>query len=264
METPGTFEQSQLTASSRGERPTGAQEPPARGTFPPLPAPGTINGLAWGEYLAREYAASKRIALYEMGGGKPFCGLIVPAPSGFHWRQQTSGLMCTQRELEGLYLPIPDADLAQELEALHPGCSLDTLDDREASAAYVAAHPDETARNRAWMREHHPELAALQERLASEDRPLGLAREEADSIDRLLRAACLPLAVDVDRLARSTEAWVWVVVAGDVARWEPEFRPVPDATVLGGTRYQRVGFRFASSFAALAGSSAVMTWPNCD
>jgi len=220
--------------------------------------------LRWGEYLAREYTAARRIALYHIGGGKPCCGLIVPTPSGYWWRQQTSGMLCRQRELEGFSLPIPDADLAQGLEALHPGCSLDTLDDREVSAASAEAHPEEVAEQRAWTRAHQPELAALEEALAAQDRPLGLTREEADGLARLLQGARLPLVVDRDQLARSTEAWVWVLVAGAVGEWEREVLPVADATLPGGVRYERTGYRFAWSFAALAGSSAVLTWQNCD
>lgn len=48
--------------------------------------PGTINGLPWGAHVAREYAAPRRIGLYDVGGDSN-CGLIVPAPSGYTWRQ---------------------------------------------------------------------------------------------------------------------------------------------------------------------------------
>lgn len=116
------------------------------------------------------------------------------------------------------------------------------------------------------MREHLPEFAALQEALAAAHRPLGLleAEEEVAALDRLLRGARLPLAVDRDRLARSTEAWVWVRVDGDVARWEHEFRRIADPTQPGGVRHEPAGYRFGPSLAALAGATAVLIWRNCD
>jgi hypothetical protein len=228
-------------------------------------AEGTIDGLRWGEYLAREYAAPRRIALYDVGGGEPYAGLIVPAPSGFRWRQQTGGLLCSQRDLEGIYLPLPDPTLARGLEGLHVGCCDDTLDDREAGEAYRAAHPEEVARSDAWYREHWPALADLWDALAAEDRPLGIAAEEADHVDELLRSARLPLRVARERLERSTEAWVWVHVAGDVTTWGHEYAREPTASDgEAGASRGPTGYRFQWLLAALAGAEAVLTWENCD
>ncbi len=226
---------------------------------------GTINGLPWGEYLARAYAAPHRIALCEVGGGEPYAGLIAPAPSGYRWQQQTSGLLCAQRELEGIYLPLPDPTLARELEALHVGCCDDTLDDREANDAYRAAHPEEVAQTEARIREHWPAIAALHEALAAADRPLGITAEEADQVDALLREARLPLRVARERLQRSTEAWVWVRVAGAVAAWDHEFALGP-TTAEGhrGALPAPTGYRFQWLLAALADTEAVLTWENCD
>jgi len=226
---------------------------------------GTINGLPWGEYLVREYATPRRIALYDVGGGGSYAGLIAPAPSGYRLRQQTSGMMCAQRELEGLYLPLPDPTLASDLEALHVGCCSDTLDDREASDAYRAGHPEEVAQAEAAIRERWPELAAVHAALAAVDRPLGITAEEADQLDALLQEARLPLHVARERLQRSTEAWVWVRIAGNVATWEHEFAggvaPADDHT---GALGAPTGYRWQWMLAALADTEAVLTWENCD
>lgn len=243
------------TSPGRIDQDEGAQSAPNPPTAEQR-RPGTINGLSWGEYAAREYAAPHRIALYEVGGDEPYCGLIAPAPSGYLWRQQTSGLLCAQRDLEGIYLPIPDRDLARKLESLHPGCCMDTRDDWEAGEAYRAAHPEQVAASDAWRRERMPELAAIQDALATENRPRGIDGEEADQLDALLWDTSLPLSVARDRLERSTEAWVWVRVADDVAAWTP----AGDAN----TPPAPTGYRFQWMFAALAGSQAVLTWQNCD
>lgn len=155
--------------------------------------------------MAREYAAPRRIGLHDVGGGGSYCGLIVPAPSGYTWRQQTSGLLCTQHDLEGIYVPFPGTALARELEGLHVGCCMDTRDDHEAAEAYRAAHPDEGAATEAWMRERMPELATLREAYAALDRPLGITPEEADQLDAVLRDVWLPLSAVPGRLERSTE-----------------------------------------------------------
>ena len=226
------------------------------------------SGPTWGEQLVQEYAAPHRIALYDVGGGEPYCGLIAPAPSGYLWRQQTSGMLCAQRDLEGIYLPIPDHDLGQNLEALHVGCCMDTRDDWEASEAYRTAHPEEVAASEAWTREHMPELAAIQDALVSADRPRGITVEEADQLDALLRAARLPLSVARDRLERSTEAWVWVRVADDVGEWEHEYAyryaQVPGDNASAPPSPPPTSYRFQWMFAALAGIDAVLTWQNCD
>lgn len=218
----------------------------------------------WGERLVQEYAAPHRIALYDVGAGMPYCGLIVPAPSGYLWHQQVGGMLCTHRDLEGIYLPIPDHDLGQNLESLHVGCCTYTLDDWEASEAYRAAHPAGVAASDAWTREHMPELAAIQDALATADRPLGMDADEADQLNDLLRAARLPLSVVRDRLERSTEAWVWVRIAGDVAAWEHEYAyaraPKDEASV----PRPPTGYRFQWMLAALAGTEVVLTWENCD
>lgn len=241
------------TSLGRAEQ-DGELEAPANPAAPTEPRPRAASGPTWGERLVQEYAAPHRIALYDIGGGAPYCGLIVPAPSGYLWRQQTSGMLCAQRDLEGIYLPIPDRDLAQNLESLHVGCCMDTRDDWEAGEAYRAAHPEEAAASEAWTREHMPALAALQDALATADRPRGIDGEEADQLDALLRGARLPLSVARDKLERSTEAWVWVRVAGNVGEWEHEY-----AKTLTPRSY-----RFQWMFAALAGTEAVLTWQNCD
>lgn len=223
-----------------------------------------ISDPTWGERLVQEYAAPHRIALYDMGGGSAYCGLIVPAPSGYLWRQQTSGMLCAQRDLEGIYLPIPDPELAQNLESLHVGCCMDTLDDWEAGEAYRAAHPEEVAAREAWTREHMPELAALQDALATADRPRGIDAEEADQLDALLREARLPLSVARDRLERSTEAWVWVRVADDVASWEHEYAFAHARGANEPSGRPPTAYRFQWMLAALAGTDAVLTWQNCD
>ncbi len=222
------------------------------------------SALTWGERLVQEYAAPRSIALYDVGGGEPYCGLIAPAPSGYLWRQQTSGMLCAQRDLEGIYLPIPDHDLAHNLESLHVGCCMDTRDDWEAGEAYRAAHPEQAAASDAWTREHMPELAAIQDALGSADRPRGIDSEEAGQLDALLHATRLPLSVARDKLERGTEAWVWVRVADDVATWTNEYAaalaPVGDAAASPRT----TSYRFQWMFAALAGTEAVLTWQNCD
>ena len=214
-----------------------------------LPPAGTINGMSWGEYTQRQYAEPHRIGLYDVGGGAPYCGLIVPAPSGYLIMQQTTGMLCTQRELEGMYVPLPSHELARGLESLDVGCCTDTLDDFEAGEAYRAEHAEEVARNDAWAREHHPELAALWDAMAVRPRSYGLSLEEANQLDELLRQERVPLSVDRERLQRSTEAWVWVRVAGNVANWENQYRD---------------GFHFQWLLAALSGHEAVLTWENCD
>jgi hypothetical protein len=218
----------------------------------------------WGEYVAREYAAPHRIALYDAGGGGLYCGLIAPAPSGYLWCQQTSGLLCTQRDLEGIYVPLPDSNLAQHLVELDIGCCTDTRDDREAAETYRASHPDEVAAGEAWIREHMPELAAVRDAFAAEDRPLGITAEEADQLDALLREVRLPLSVARERMERSTEAWVWVRVASDVATWEHEFARAQILQQGASTSHTLNGYRFQWMLAALAGTEAVLTWENCD
>jgi len=230
----------------------------------PAARPGTINGLPWGEYLAREYAAPRRIAHYDVGGGAPYAGLIAPAPGGYRWRQQTSGILCAQRELGGIYLPLPDPTLARGLASLHVGCCSETRDDQEARDAYRAAHPDEVAATAARMREHRPDLAALQESFAAAGRPLGITPGEADRLDALLRGARLPLRVGRERLERGAEAWVWVRVAGDVATWEHEFAYHGAAPSDDDTGATPTGYRLQWLLAALAGTEAVLTWENCD
>lgn len=243
--------------ASLSERDLGEQERNelTAGAARPMPVfqvrPGTINGLPWGEYVAREYVAPHRIGLYDVGGGDSSCGLIVPASSGYLWLQQTSGLLCTQRDLEGIYV----------------GCCMDTRDDREAAEAYRAAHPEEVAATEAWFRERMPELAAFREAYAASDRPLGVTAEEADQLDALLREARLPLSIARESLERITEAWVWVRVASDVTNWEHEFahqsaaaRAETEAMALPTS----VGYRFQTMLAALAGMNAVLTWENCD
>ena len=111
----------------------------------------------------------------DVGGGASYCGLIVPAPSGYLIRQQTSGMLCTQRELEGMYVPLPSYELARDLEGLDVGCCTLTLDDFEAGEAYRAEHAEEVARNDAWAREHRPELAALWDAIAAQPRTYGLS-----------------------------------------------------------------------------------------
>ncbi len=199
-----------------------------------------------------------------MGAGDPYCGLIAPAPSGYLWRQQTSGILCAQRDLEGIYVPIPDRDLAQQLEELHVGCCMDTRDDWEAGEAYRAARPEEVAASEAWTREHMPELAAIQDALATADRPRGIDSDEADQLDALLRKAQLPLSVARDKLERSTEAWVWVRVAGNVAAWGQEYTAATAQVGDASTPPPATSYRFQWMFAALAGREAVLTWENCD
>lgn len=223
-----------------------------------------VSEPTWGERLVREYVATHRIALYDVGGGDPYCGLIVPAPSGYLWRQQTSGMLCAQRDLEGMYVPIPDRDLAQSLEALHAGCCMDTRDDWEVGEAYRAAHAEEVAASEAWTREHMPALAAIQDALGSADRPRGIDAEEADQLDALLRAARLPFSVARDKLERSTEAWVWVRVADDVAAWTHEYTSALAPAGETSTPPPPTSYRFQWMFAALAGADAVLTWQNCD
>lgn len=236
----------------------------ARHAAPDPVEPGTINGMPWGKYLEQEYAIPRRIALIELEVGGTYCGLIAPASSGYLWRQQTSGLLCTQREMEGIYLPLPDPVLAQNLVRLDAGCCMDTRDDREADAAYRAAHREQVAAAEALLRERHPELAALRAAYAAEDRPLGLTTHEADAIDLLLREAHLPLSVARERLERSTEAWVWVRVASDVASWPREFSPSSDSAGRSGSAWVHTGYRCQPLLAALSGTMVILTWTNCD
>ena len=158
-------------------------------------------------------------------------------------------MLCTQRELEGMYVPLPSYELARDLEGLDVGCCTLTLDDFEAGEAYRAEHAEEVARNDAWVHEHRPELAALWDAIAAQPRTYGLSPEEADQLDEMLRSERVPLSVDRQRLQRSTEAWVWVHVADNVVTWENTYRG---------------GYKFQWLLAALAGKEAVLTWQNCD
>lgn len=141
---------------------------------------------------------------------------------------------------------------------------MDTRDDHEAAEAYRAAHPEEVAATDAWIHEKMPELAALRDAYAASDRTLGITVEEVDELDAVLREARLPISVARDQLERSTEAWVWVRVAGDVAAWEHGFVHRPNSLNDTAGLLKPTGGRFQTMLAALAGTGAVLTWENCD
>lgn len=225
-----------------------ATETPGTDAAHPSPA-GTYDGLPWGEHLTQEYADPHRIALEEVGGGRPYCGLIVPASSGYRIVQKTGGLGITYRELEGLYVPLPSPDLAYDLGILDAGCGAATLDDDEHEEAYRAAHADEVAKDKAWVRERHWGLAVLRKEGAARELQRGITSEQANQLDHLLQRESVPLSVDHEKLARSTEAWVWVRIAGNVRSWKYEYRG---------------GYRFQGLLAALSGRDAILTWKNCD
>lgn len=102
----------------------------------------------------------------------PYPMLILPWPSGVVIAVQAGGDACTERSVEGLFLPLPIRQienrqendlttLAQHLEALHPGCR---------------------------------------------DRPI--TKEEADRIDSAFAVCAVPILVNRERLQESTEAWL--------------------------------------------------------
>ena len=104
----------------------------------------------------------------------PYPMLILPWHSGVQIGVQAGGVACTERSVEGLFVPLPIGHLynrqenelmrlAERLEALHPGCA---------------------------------------------GRPI--TAEEADRFDAAFVECFLPIIVNRGRLQDSTEAWLSV------------------------------------------------------
>lgn len=114
-----------------------------------------------------------RVRLYEAGGA----GLIFPRATGIIYANQAGGVSCLQPELEGVYVPIGDPDLASGV-GLEP-----ELLAHFTGPEYLGGATD---------------------------------GYDAEVIDGLLARAHLGASVRVDRerLAESYESWVYVRVLG--------------------------------------------------
>ena len=144
------------------------------------------------------------LKLYESIG----TGIIVAFPSGVSYSNQTGGTFCLKPEIEGVYVPVRN-------DYLLPNGPLESPE-IELSRYFVGL------------------VGAIR----------GLKAADADFIDSILhRVGLHTVTVDRSRLAKSHEAWIHVVIAGD------EDDDSSRATFSGFSPYPRQG---------------ILTWCNSD
>ena len=112
------------------------------------------------------------IRLWQLTG----LGLIISHPSGVIYSNQTGGYACDHRELEGVFVPLADADVDQYAP----------LDEHFYSGPKWRGHCYN-----------------------------GIDEETAAVVDGILATSYLTrrLSVDREKLASSDEAWIYVIIA---------------------------------------------------
>jgi len=127
------------------------------------------------------------VHLYQSAG----IGLIVPAPTGIRYSNQTAGTYCEHPVVEGFYVPLRNES---EEGAFDGPRSREFKSPEHALVEYFCGRKYEGT-----------------------GATHGIDDEDADAIEAILAGYFLDevLRVDRSRMAESTEAWIYVVVLKD-------------------------------------------------